>query len=306
MEKVPCNLCGSREAKLERLARDHLYPLDSAFRVVKCSHCNLVYLNPRPDMQKMRFHYPQEYQAKIRHVIQKGRQNRLICSGLKMIRRRRMPPVPGGSVLDIGCGRGLYLIALRKMGWKVSGIEIDADSAKCAREQYGLSVRTGPAEEALGEFADKQFDVVTMWHVLEHLFDPSGVLSEVHRILKPGGILMLEVPNFDSFASSLFGKHWFTLEVPRHLYHFTPQTLSAMLAKNGLSLRKLRGVPAPQAIAWSLQILWNWWTRNSRGLSLCVNPVLMTLIFPMDWIMARFRLSSAMSAVAMKPSSVYS
>jgi SAM-dependent methyltransferase len=206
-------------------------------------------------------------------------------------------------VLDVGCASGSYLLALRDKGWDVHGIEIDAGAARYAREQHGLPVRAGAAEAVLSEYSEEQFDLVTMWHVLEHLHDPYRVLSEAHRIIKPGGTLMFEVPNYASLPSTLFGKYWFTLEAPRHLYHFTPRTLTRMLSKAGFGLRRLRGVPAPQAIAWSLHIARDQWVGNSQVFEFPLNPMLLGLLFPVDWLMARFRLSSVVNGMAVRLSS---
>jgi ubiquinone/menaquinone biosynthesis C-methylase UbiE len=156
-------------------------------------------------------------------------------------------------------------------------------------------------EKTLSALGEKQFDLVTLWHVLEHLSDPSSVMCEIYRILKPQGLLMLEVPNFDSLPSSLFGNAWFTLEAPRHLYHFTPKTVSALLKKHHFKIAKLKGVPAPQAVAWSFQIFWKRWTGQSQALRLSLNPALLALILPLDWFMARFCMSSVISITATKP-----
>jgi putative addiction module CopG family antidote len=107
-------------------------------------------------------------------------------------------------VLDIGCGSGFYLAALREAGWDGEGIEPGETAAQFARKHCGLPVHNSNAEEALAACRDGSFDLVTMWHVLEHLPDPAKVLAEVRRILRPGGTLMLEVPNFSSIWSVLF------------------------------------------------------------------------------------------------------
>jgi 2-polyprenyl-3-methyl-5-hydroxy-6-metoxy-1,4-benzoquinol methylase len=247
----------------------------------------------------MHAYYPPQYQPAMRQRMKQA--NLLMRFGRYMIRDRRLPPERGKRALDIGASNGFYLVELRNKGWEVHGVEVDAEAARYAREQYGLSIRTGAAEDVLGDFPDEHFDLVTMWHVLEHLFDPLQVLSEVRRILKPGGILMLELPNLHCLPSALFGKYWGYLDVPRHLYHFTPQTLSTMLAKAGLSLNGIRGNASPKAIAWSLRILRQRWTGNSQDFDSPHNPIFLTLIFPLTWIMARFRLCSEMSAVATKP-----
>jgi len=319
MESVSCNLCGAQTYELVRVVHERRYGISATFCIVRCLHCGLLYLNPRPNEQEMPAYYPPEYQAAMRQVLQEVRQSRIGRVGLKVMRRVRKPPLPRspqcwggggvGSALDIGCSSGDYLAYLRTLGWKVYGIELDEEAARYAQEHFGIDVRAGAAEHILNEFPDMSFDVVTMWHVLEHLFDPSSVLAEVHRVLRPGGILMLEMPNFDSLWASILGEYWFPLEIPRHLYHFSPPTLRAMLTKTGFRLIRLVGVPAPIEIIWSLRTLWDRWRRTAplppqdegEGGQLIWSPTGVVLLYPIELLLARFLRSTFMQVVAEKP-----
>lgn len=300
MESVACNLCGSDQMIPVIVGRDRLFHPDSTFNVVRCADCTLAYLNPRPDAEELGAYYPLEYHAGVRDYHDSP------CStmqvGLGIWLRRRTPPfVPGGRLLDIGCSGGGYLLEMRKRGWEVHGVEMDPDVRRF--EQLGLSVRSGLAEVALAEFPDEHFDVVTSWHVLEHVFDPSRVLSEAYRILKPGGVLMLEVPNFDSLDRRVLRTYWAALELPRHLYHFTPKTLGALLQKAGFRESVIRGVPYALSLTLSLQLIWNRLTGNLKGRWLILNPLLLAIFFPISWLLAQFALSSAMTANAVKAAS---
>jgi SAM-dependent methyltransferase len=297
MENVLCNLCGSGDAIPLIVGRDRAFHPEERFSVVKCVTCALAYLNPRPDAKELPGYYPVEYMNGLRDYTHN--QQGIVKVGQDIWLRRRTPRfVPGGRALDIGCNGGGYLLALRRMGWDVHGIEMDPAVAEYARAQFGLDVRTGSAEAALPEIPDGHFDVVTMWHVLEHLADPSRVLSEIHRILKPGGRLMLEVPNFGSVARSVLRTYWFPLELPRHFYHFTPPTLEALLRKAGFEETGVRGVPSALSMTLSVQLMWNRWTGNLAGRGIILNPVLLCLSFPPSWLLAQFGLSSHMVADA--------
>jgi 2-polyprenyl-3-methyl-5-hydroxy-6-metoxy-1,4-benzoquinol methylase len=303
MENTPCNLCGVEEHELVRVVHERRYGMSATFCIVRCLHCGLLYLNPRPNEQEMLAYYPPEYQAAIRQVLQEVRQSHIGRIGLRMMRRVRKPPLEKvGSVLDIGCSSGDYLAYLQTLGWEVYGIELDEEAARYAREHFGIPVGAGTAEHALSDFPDERFDVVTMWHVLEHLFDPSLVLAEVHRILRPGGILMLEMPNVRSLWASLLGEYWFPLEIPRHLYHFSPPTLRAMLTKTGFRLTRFTGMPAPIEIIWSLSTLWDRWRHTASNGRLVWSPTGVVLLYPIEVLLARFLRSTFMQVVAEKPS----
>jgi SAM-dependent methyltransferase len=116
------------------------------------------------------------------------------------------------------------------VGWEVYGVEINEFAACVAREQHWLDVRVGTLEQAA--FPDEFFDAVTLWDVLEHLHDPVASLREIRRILKLDGVLVIRVPNANSWDAALFGRYWAGLEPPRHLYVFTPNTLGALLTAN--------------------------------------------------------------------------
>lgn len=297
MESVDCNLCGPVGVVPVIVGRDRLFYSDERFEVVRCASCALAFLSPRPDREEMGRYYPPEYHAEISR--EPPSENRMVRIGKAIFLGRRTPElVPGGKLLDIGCSGGGYLVEMRKLGWDVFGVEMDPDMERLG--ELGLDVRAGAAEVAMAEFPDEHFDVVTAWHVLEHLFDPSRVLREAFRVLKPGGRLMLEVPNFNCPSRTALRTYWAGLDLPRHLYHFAPKTLERLLRKVGFQEVQVRGVPAALALTLSLQLVWSRWT-HSRSLKVVSNPILLTMSFPVSWLLAKFRWSSFMTADAVKP-----
>ncbi len=303
VERVDCALCGSSETTDVQTASVLHFGERHAFHVVRCARCALVYLNPRPVKEEIGAFYPKEYHAELLRVVNAGWSNPIMRRGMEAVRRRRSSPVvPGGQLLDIGCNFGLYLQGQRERGWSVQGIEIDEQAAEYARSEFGLHVQVGDAGDVLPTFPDAHFDVVTLWHVLEHLYNPAEILAHIYRILKPGGVMMLEVPNYASPTARVFGEYWFPLEVPRHLYHFTPRTLRAILDTSGLNVTSVTGVPAPEAISWSLRALRQRGQNDAGSDSLSLNPMMAGLFFPLSWSMARFGRSDAMAARAIKPS----
>jgi SAM-dependent methyltransferase len=162
--------------------------------------------------------------------------NRVFEALTRIFRRRRArvlrSRVPLGPVLDVGCGRGIMLDHLRSLGYEGHGVELNEAAAWHARHRLGLEVRTGRLKNS-PEDADK-FQAIVFWHTLEHFPDPAQALGQACRMLRPGGLIALALPNFDSLQARLFGRHWFHLDVPRHYCHFSPRSLEALLSRHSL------------------------------------------------------------------------
>jgi 2-polyprenyl-3-methyl-5-hydroxy-6-metoxy-1,4-benzoquinol methylase len=234
MESVNCNLCGSTLAVEIYKVSD--YQMDRnrvTARIVRCQNCGLVYQNPRPSLSEISVHYPPESEfycenpsadapALLRRVITLGLDKRSA-----LVNRWK----PMGRLLDIGCSVGLFLENMAsRPGWQVMGVEPSSIAANIAHK-HGLDVFTGTLQQA--SFPNDSFDVVTMWDVLEHLHDPIASLVEIRRILNTNGVLVVRVPNLDSWNARVFGQYWAGLDAPRHLYVFSEDTLQRLLTKAG-------------------------------------------------------------------------
>lgn len=208
------------------------------FAVRNCSYCGLAYTDlseTEPAVIGETF-YPADYY---------GRQKRYslnlekILNGFVMQRARLLGDEAKrahGAVLDIGCGQGLFLKQFANRGWRAVGIEVSSAAAFHAREVQGLNVLVG--EHATDELANNSFDIICLWHVLEHVEQPKTLLSEARRVLKNDGKLLLSVPNFSS-PEARFGKpNWFHLDVPRHITHFTEHGLQSTLDATGWEIMK--------------------------------------------------------------------
>lgn len=237
METVVCNLCGSAANRPYAVVPDLLLDRPGVTAtLVQCTECGLVYQNPRPTPAEIGAHYPPEYEPYA--DITQGRRNFMLQRAMeygirkrcRFITRHRAP----GQLLDIGCAAGTFMLGMKGNGWETTGVELSEDIAALARNRHGLNVIAGTLEEAA--FPDASFDAVSMWDVLEHLHDPSATLAEIYRILRPGGLLLIRVPNLDSWDAALFGEEWAGLDAPRHLYVFTPQTLRQMLTQRDFDI----------------------------------------------------------------------
>jgi len=150
---------------------------------------------------------------------------------------RFLHAVPRGKLLDVGCGSGVWLMAMRELGWGIEGVDFDSRAVQAATER-GLAVRCGSLEQQ--SFPDGTFDAVTMSHVIEHLPDPIRSLKECARILKPGGKLVLWTPNTSSLGHRVLKQHWRGLEPPRHLYLFSPPSMRSVMERGGFNRISIR------------------------------------------------------------------
>lgn len=218
-----CPVCRASDGRpIYPEARDPI-TLDS-FRVVECSACGVAYTAPRPS--SLDKYYPTRYRGYGRLVT------RVLSTlyDIRVSRWARLKPA-GGSVLEVGCGPGLMLASLQRRGWHVLGIERNEAVAETARRALGVEIVSTPVQALR---ADARFDLIIMFHVLEHIGEPVALLRECAKRLAPGGRLIANVPNFSSWQSRFAGSEWLHLDVPRHLVHFTPRTLTATLERAGL------------------------------------------------------------------------
>ncbi len=144
----------------------------------------------------------------------------------------------GGSLLDLGCSSGGFLQAMKGPAWKLYGIEMSEVVAREAEFATGAQIFVGDILDA--PYAPGSFDLITCFHVFEHLYQPQAVLRKVVEWLKPGGIFDVIVPNIDSAGAKVFGSYWYALELPRHLYHYSPKSLTSMAISEGLTPILLR------------------------------------------------------------------
>lgn len=275
MELVPaCPACGSGETSTQFDAVDRMHYLPGRFGIVKCASCGLVRLSPRPTAEIISRFYPEEsyysYQGsgvdgtgglgkrirdRVRNIaldsfgykaepltffdkVMRPVVMKVLGSRVPYGWGRRFPKyVANGNALDIGCGNGTYLSLLKGVGWNVFGVELSEKAKHAAKEQYDIDIFCGDIANA--PFAAESFDHIHLSHSLEHFFDPFTLLEKVRELLKPDGTLYIEVPNADSYNANAAGRYWFHWDAPRHLFGFTPQTLSAAVSNAGLEVAKM-------------------------------------------------------------------
>jgi SAM-dependent methyltransferase len=228
IESVPCALCGSADATLVTVGHDDRCDTPGAYQVVRCRGCGLLRTSPRPTRRSIHRYYPEDYPDYHRQVAQQPRS----VPSWRDRRVRVMPPVaPPGRLLEIGTSFGTFLRQSQLDGWDVTGIEFDAGMAARASALTGAAVHAGSVESV--EFPRGSFDVICSWQVVEHLHNPVEAVRRCFEWLKPGGWLAIAVPDAGSVEFRMLREAWYCLDVPRHLYHFSPRTCRAMFESCG-------------------------------------------------------------------------
>jgi SAM-dependent methyltransferase len=221
-EETACTVCGHPLALSIPAAAD---PQSGAsFQILRCDSCGLSQTSPIPT--NLHEHYSGEYYGR-RHWITAA-----YCARRRVRIVQKATAGLAGSLLDIGCGDGTFLLAAAKRGYRTVGTEI-GEAAQQARAAH-VDVRS-----SLDEVRDMApFDVVTMWHTLEHFAAPRLVACTAQSLLREGGAFVVAVPNAEGLQARLFRRHWFHLDVPRHVYHFGRQSLSALLELSGFQVER--------------------------------------------------------------------
>jgi 2-polyprenyl-3-methyl-5-hydroxy-6-metoxy-1,4-benzoquinol methylase len=248
-QSVPCPVCGSTSFIVVRegtfpddLSEDSLKEVyrsssDNVLfeQVVRCNKCQTVYLNPRLNPSMIIDSYAEGEDAA--HVAQDPMRIRTFEKALKHLAKKyNIALSPETKVLDIGCAGGAFLLAAENLGLSTVGIEPNKWMSQFAQEKYQLDVRPGTLSDY--HFADDSFDLVTLWDVIEHVPQPGAELREIHRILKPGGLLIVNYPDYSSLPARMLGKKWpFWLSV--HLTYYTPKTIEKHLRKTGFQTQDI-------------------------------------------------------------------
>ncbi len=245
LETVICNLCGEDDydvvhppkyelARPEEILNTFRSSGDEKLldQLVRCNNCGFQYLNPRLRSDVVIEGYSQGSDEMF--ISQAAGRERTFAKSLKLIERHKPTK---GRLLDVGTAGGSFLAVAKRAGWEVAGCEPNRWLANWGNDKYGLDIQPGTIFDM--QLEDASFDVVTLWDVLEHTPDPSKVLLECQRVLKPGGLLVVNYPDVDSLIGRLMGRRWvFLLSI--HLYYFTVDTIRQMLSQTGFKLVKRR------------------------------------------------------------------
>ena len=233
-----CPICKSAETKTFLKCKDFTVSKEE-FAIAQCEKCGFRFTNPRPSESEIgRYYQSEEY---ISHSnTSKGIVNSLYQKVRRYTLRQKLKLVNSlsakGAILDIGCGTGEFLHTCKSDGWKTTGIEPDPKARKFATENYGLDVRE---ESELPKLPAHSYELITMWHVLEHVHRLNERVEDLKRLIKPGGAIIIAVPNCSSRDAQAYGSEWAAYDVPRHLYHFTPKDIELLFANHGMKVEEV-------------------------------------------------------------------
>ncbi len=241
--KHTCLICKSDASKSFLVCTDN-FVSGEQYNLHQCTNCGFIFTADAPSFEKMAPYYASE--EYISHSdIQKGIVNRLYHKVRDIMLRKKLKTIQnetsGRVLLDIGCGTGYFPNFMKENGYQASGMELDADARKFAAENFGLDVSS--PDELLTKEVNEQYDVITLWHVLEHLHDVNGYLNWIKKALKSDGVLLIALPNCNAYDAKLYGKYWAAYDVPRHLWHFIPKTFETYLSQFDFNLLKIKRLP---------------------------------------------------------------
>jgi len=220
-----CPVCGSEDVAEWLKAPDRFHGRPQLYTLARCNSCALVWTHNPPRPEEMDRHYSPDYNRIIAEAGE-GSSDRWNARRTTLLQYKTR-----GRLLDLGCSSGSFLSTLKNGSWDLAGIEMSEESAKKAEASSGAQIFCGDVLAA--PFEENTFDIVTCFHVFEHIYEPEKVMRKISSWLKPGGIFYANVPNIDSAGAKIFGSYWFALELPRHLFHFSPASIRHLAQSTG-------------------------------------------------------------------------
>ena len=233
MKLDQCPVCTSHNINHIITAEDFLITREQ-FQIYSCDKCGLRFTNPRPNDDQLAGYYDSS------EYISHSNESASLVDGLYKIARtftlrRKRKLIEKLSLnkrlLDVGCGTGHFIDYCQQHGWQVNGVEPNDIARTQAEDKTKIII-----QHDLSEIVDSSFEVITLWHVLEHLSDLEQTMNQLKSLLAPGGVLIIAVPNFDAYEATVFDEYWAAYDVPRHLYHFNRKALAQLSKKHGLKI----------------------------------------------------------------------
>lgn len=232
-----CPWCESEKTKIHLHLKDEFLSKEN-FQIHECLNCGLLFTEPRPTKERIGEYYKSEeyysHQENKKGLIPKIYEN-VKAINLKAKYKMATKGLEKGIILDIGCGVGDFLHMMEQNGWETIGIEPSADAKDIARKRMKAKLLS---PEEITNLKEESLDLITMWHVLEHVDDLKSEVQHLYRLLKRGGRLVLALPNFQSFDAQYYKQFWAAYDVPRHLNHFCRKSIDKIFSNSVLRLKQ--------------------------------------------------------------------
>jgi len=234
-----CPVCESTALKNVLQVKDYTVS-GELFFVTECKSCSVRFTQDVPDENSIGSYYKSEDYIshtntakgiinKLYHLIRK----KTIAGKRKLIEKNT--GMKSGTILDTGSGIGSFVNEMKQHGWEVTGLEPDADARKVAKDKNDLELAD---ISHFYRLPAGRFDVITLWHVLEHVHNLSGYIQQLKKLLHDKGKLFIAIPNYTSADAKVYSEYWAAYDVPRHLYHFSPRSMQILMERNGLKVLK--------------------------------------------------------------------
>ena len=236
-----CPVCKSTQIQPQLSAKDYTVSGET-FSIVACNNCTHLFTQNVAQQNEIGKYYASENYIshsdtqiglvnKLYHSIRK----RTLQSKKKLIERETEKS--NGNILDIGCGTGAFLNTMQKGGWKITGLEPDETARVKAKTLYGIDPQ--PSNNIFN-LSNNSYDAITMWHVLEHVHELNEYVAQLKNMLTEKGKIFIAVPNYTSYDAQHYGQFWAAYDVPRHLYHFSPESMKKLVEQHGLTIKKIK------------------------------------------------------------------
>jgi len=224
-ELISCPICEKESSSFLFSTRR----FNNNYLIAKCRKCSLVYVNPQPTLSELNSHYSKNYNYSYMQKSAPSKNDKKDAEILEKMKKSNC-----SSLLDVGCGSGLFVLSAKKHGFKAKGIDLSQKMISYGKNKFNLDL-------SIKDFLkmNEKFDNITMRHFLEHTKNPSQCIKKAKSLLKKDGLLFIKVPNIESFAFSISGKRWNWLSPPAHLFFFSPKTITKLLEKQGFTIRKI-------------------------------------------------------------------
>ena len=236
-----CPNCGSKNISFILSAKDYTVSGEE-FQVWECKNCTQRFTQNVPEKENIgKYYQSQNYishsdtsKGLINNLYHKVRKHTLIQ---KKNLIKKITGEKSGNILDVGAGTGAFLNTMKLAGWNGTGVEPDEKAREKAKDLYGISLEES---ERIYSLPSQSFDAITLWHVLEHVHDLHEYMDQLKKLLSAKGKLFIAVPNYTSPDQKIYKEFWAAYDVPRHLYHFSPEAMKSLLNTHGVNFEKIK------------------------------------------------------------------